>query len=37
MTVGLIYLFVAIVGIVLAGIAYFINRDQAGKILSPSH
>ena len=32
MTVGLIYLFVAIVGIVLAGIAYFINRDQAGKI-----
>ena len=32
MTVGLIYLFVAVVGIVLAGIAYFMNRDSAGKI-----
>jgi energy-coupling factor transport system permease protein len=32
MTIGLIYLFVVVVGIILAGIAYFMNRDSAGKI-----
>src|SRR3984957_17796463 len=32
MTVGLIYLFVVVVGIVLAAIAYFMSRDSAGKI-----
>src|SRR6202166_1004463 len=32
MNVTGLYLFVAVVGIVLAGIAYFMNRDSAGKI-----
>jgi energy-coupling factor transport system substrate-specific component len=33
MSVGMIYLIVAVIGVVLAGIAYLINRGQGGKVL----